>query len=123
MKKTYKTGDWIENKGVVIKPVNGPAFAVYPKNIKPCDWWDGKKSCEDIFCQMPTLKQLQLIFENKDLINRVLKEHKGEPLKDECYWSSTESYSLLSWELLMDYGFNNTSYKGNGYCVRPVLAF
>ena len=94
---------WIENKGVLIE-IDGEIphkFIVYKHDIKEeCDWWDGKKACEDIFCRMPTCKELLVISENKKEIDELMKEHGGEPLKDECYWSSSEIYGydfLSAW--------------------------
>lgn len=88
---------WIENKGVLIE-IDGEIphkFIVYKHDIKEeCDWWDGKKACEDIFCRMPTCKELLVISENKKEIDELMKEHGGEPLKDECYWSSSEGSNL-----------------------------
>ena len=84
---------WIENKGVLIE-IDGEIphkFIIYKHDIKEeCDWWDGKKACEDIFCRMPTCKELLVISENKKEIDELMKEHGGEPLKDEYYWSSSE---------------------------------
>ena len=86
---------WIENKGVLIE-IDGEIphkFIIYKHDIKEeCDWWDGKKACEDIFCRMPTCKELLVISENKKEIDELMKEHGGEPLKDEYYWSSSENY-------------------------------
>lgn len=85
---------WIENKGVLIE-IDGEIphkFIIYKHDIKEeCDWWDGKKACEDIFCRMPTCKELLVISENKKEIDELMKEHGGEPLKDEYYWSSSEN--------------------------------
>lgn len=84
---------WIENKGVLIE-IDGEIphkFIIYKHDIKEeCDWWDGKKACEDIFCRMPTCKELLVISENKKEIDELMKEHGGETLKDEYYWSSSE---------------------------------
>lgn len=91
---------WIENKGVLIE-IDGEIphkFIVYKHDIKEeCDWWDGKKACEDIFCRMPTCKELLVISENKKEIDELMKEHGGEPLKDECYWSSSEYGNYCAW--------------------------
>lgn len=119
---------WIENKGVLIE-IDGEIphkFIVYKHDIKEeCDWWDGKKACEDIFCRMPTCKELLVISENKKEIDELMKEHGGEPLKDECYWSSSESgnYGTGAWVVRPSDGsmvYGNKSYSGR---VRCVLAF
>lgn len=109
---------WIENKGVLIE-IDGEIphkFIVYKYDIKEeCDWWDGKKACEDIFCRMPTCKELLVISENKKEIDELMKEHGGEPLKDECYWSSSESTNGTAWNvrpsdgLMRNYGTKHSS--------------
>ena len=113
---------WIENKGVLIE-IDGEIphkFIIYKHDIKEeCDWWDGKKACEDIFCRMPTCKELLVISENKKEIDELMKEHGGEPLKDEYYWSSSESYYLYAaWTVRPSDGSMNYYY--NKLSSRPV---
>lgn len=116
---------WIENKGVLIE-IDGEIphkFIVYKHDIKEeCDWWDGKKACEDIFCRMPTCKELLVISENKKEIDELMKEHGGEPLKDECYWSSSEYGISYAWYVRPSDGHVSNHYtKYNGRPVRCVL--
>lgn len=117
---------WIENKGVLIE-IDGEIphkFIVYKHDIKEeCDWWDGKKACEDIFCRMPTCKELLVISENKKEIDELMKEHGGEPLKDECYWSSSESYyrGYSAWVVRPSDGGMSHSGKNYSGRVRCVL--
>lgn len=116
---------WIENKGVLIE-IDGEIphkFIVYKHDIKEeCDWWDGKKACEDIFCRMPTCKELLVISENKKEIDELMKEHGGEPLKDECYWSSSESSNYGAWGVRPSDGNMGYYYdKSNSLPVRCVL--
>lgn len=116
---------WIENKGVLIE-IDGEIphkFIVYKYDIKEeCDWWDGKKACEDIFCRMPTCKELLVISENKKEIDELMKEHGGEPLKDECYWSSSEdSYYSSAWNVRPSDGTMYGSIKVSSGRVRCVL--
>lgn len=115
---------WIENKGVLIE-IDGEIphkFIVYKHDIKEeCDWWDGKKACEDIFCRMPTCKELLVISENKKEIDELMKEHGGEPLKDECYWSSSEYYNNLAWYVRPSDGNVGSGSKDGSAPVRCVL--
>lgn len=116
---------WIENKGVLIE-IDGEIphkFIVYKYDIKEeCDWWDGKKACEDIFCRMPTCKELLVISENKKEIDELMKEHGGEPLKDECYWSSSEYYFSYAWYVRpSDGGMTSSLVKNLSRPVRCVL--
>lgn len=115
---------WIENKGVLIE-IDGEIphkFIVYKHDIKEeCDWWDGKKACEDIFCRMPTCKELLVISENKKEIDELMKEHGGEPLKDECYWSSSEYNYSGAWDVRPSDGYMGTNLKDFSGRVRCVL--
>lgn len=116
---------WIENKGVLIE-IDGEIprkFIVYKHDIKEeCDWWDGKKACEDIFCRMPTCKELLVISENKKEIDELMKEHGGEPLKDEYYWSSSEYSGGTAWVVRPSDGIvDDYGSKNNSLPVRCVL--
>lgn len=116
---------WIENKGVLIE-IDGEIphkFIIYKHDIKEeCDWWDGKKACEDIFCRMPTCKELLVISENKKEIDELMKEHGGEPLKDEYYWSSSEYSYYDAWSVRPSDGYmSNNSNKNYSIPVRCVL--
>ena len=116
---------WIENKGILIE-IDGEIphkFIVFKRDIEEKkDWWDGKKACEDIFCRMPTSRELSIIYENKEEINKLMTENGGEPLKKDFYWSSSEYGNGNAW--LQRFSDGLISYdKTNGYYVRPVLAF
>lgn len=117
---------WIENKGVLIE-VDGEIphkFIVFKRNIEEkMDWFDGKKACEDIFCRMPTSKELSIIYDNKEEINKIMSENGGEPLKDEICWSSSEESNNNAWSQDFDNGRINLNYgKYINIYVRPVLA-
>lgn len=115
---------WIENKGVLIE-IDGEIphkFIVYKHDIKEeCDWWDGKKACEDIFCRMPTCKELLVISENKKEIDELMKEHGGEPLKDEYYWSSSEYSRSYAWGVRPSDGLVDNYTESYSLPVRCVL--
>ena len=117
---------WIENKGVLIE-IDGEIphkFIVYKYDIKEeCDWWDGKKACEDIFCRMPTCKELLVISENKKEIDELMKEHGGETLKDKYYWSSSEKSTSggTAWVVRPSDGGMSLDLKNYSFRVRCVL--
>lgn len=111
-------------KGIVVVEDDCHAFLVLPKEIKEVDWWDGKRKCEEQFAQMPNLWQLEAIHKNKEVLNKAFIAAGGEALDDEAYyWSSTEYTSYAAWRLNVSGGFRASGGKGNGYYVRPVLAF
>lgn len=124
MKKEVKLS-WIENKGVLVEIGREipHKFIVYKHDIeKECDWWDGKKACEGIFCRMPTSKELSIIYENKEKINKLMVEHGGEPLKEEWYWSSSEYDDSWAWNQRFSDGYVYNGSKNYSSYVRPVLA-
>lgn len=112
-------------KGIAVVEDDNHAFLVLPKDIKEIDWWDGKRKCEEQFAQMPNLRQLEVIYKNKEVLNKAFIAAGGEALDDEVfYWSSTEYGSNYAWLLYMNNGYRDYSHKNNNnYYVRPVLAF
>lgn len=112
-------------KGIAVVEDDNHAFLVLPEDIKEVDWWDGKRKCEEQFAQMPNLRQLEVIYKNKEVLSKAFIAAGGETLDDEVfYWSSTEHSGNHAWELGLTLGYRNFNYKGstNDY-VRPVLAF
>ena len=111
-------------KGIAIVEDDNHAFLVLPKDIKEVDWWDGKRKCEEQFAQMPNLRQLGLIYKNKEVLNKAFIAAGGEALDDKAYyWSSTEYNSNLAWLLYLNYGGRGYNLKDGSNYVRPVLAF
>lgn len=112
-------------KGIAVVEDDYHAFLVLPNDVKNVDWWDGKRKCEEQFAQMPNLRQLEVIYKNKEVLNKAFIAAGGEALDDEAYyWSSTEYNSGNAWWLIMISGYRDYSNKNYGnYYVRPVLAF
>lgn len=111
-------------KGIAVVEDDNHAFLVLAKDIKEVDWWDGKRKCEEQFAQMPNLRQLKVIYKNKEVLNKAFIAAGGEALDDEVfYWSSTEYLSNGAWILYMGNGYRYNSNKSNNVYVRPVLAF
>lgn len=112
-------------KGIVVVEDDYHAFLILPKDIKEVDWWDGKRKCEEQFAQMPNLRQLEVIYKNKEVLNKAFIAAGGEALDDGAYyWSSTEYYSGSAWLLSMSNGYRLNYDKDYDYpYVRPVLAF
>ena len=69
-----------------------------------------------------SLLEWLLYLENKEIIDKKLKEHGGEPLKDEYYWSSSD-YSDGAWYVRPSDGGMYYGTKGYSLPVRCVLAF
>lgn len=110
-------------KGIVVVEDEYHAFAMHPELIEDVDWYDGKKECEEIFAEIPNLRQCQAIYDNKEVLNKSLTAAGFAPIDDEIVWSSTESTNYGAWTFYMGNGnrtYNTKNY--NTYYVRPVLA-
>ena len=82
------------------------------------NWYDAVK------VGIPTKEEWMSIVENLDAVNKALIRAGGEPLKNDWYWSSSESSSGSAWLSYLDTSYGLDWYtKGyrNTY-VRPVLA-
>lgn len=110
-------------KGIVVVEDEYHAFAMHPEMIEDVDWYDGKKECEELFAEMPNLRQCQAIYDNKGVLNQSLTAAGFTPIDDETVWSSTEFNNYFAWVFNMFNGsrFYYSKIDGNNY-VRPVLA-
>lgn len=74
-----------------------------------------------------SLLEWLLYLENKEIIDKKLKEHGGKPLKDAFYWSSSEgyygSYDYGAWVVRPSDGSMYNCSKTSSIRVRCVLAF
>lgn len=110
-------------KGIVVVEDEYHAFAMHPEMIEDVDWYDGKKECEELFAEMPNLRQCQAIYDNKGVLNQSLTAAGFTPIDDETAWSSTEGNNLNAWGFGMNNGYRYYSNKGHSFnYVRPVLA-
>lgn len=96
--------------------------------------WDGQGNTESMksylnpkidleeFEYIPSVAQLHLILLNINEINKALEYVGGTPLKEDCYWSSTESSSNFSWYVNFYSGGTWRYGKSYSYAVRPSVA-
>ena len=72
-----------------------------------------------------SLLEWLLYLENKKIIDKKMKEHGGETLKDKYYWSSSEDYrnDFHAWVVRPSDGDMGSSTKNDSGRVRCVLAF
>lgn len=75
-----------------------------------------------------SLLEWLLYLENKEIIDKKLKEHGGKPLKDAFYWSSSEYYCNYNYPTVWVVKPSNGSMCSNGlkstsYRVRCVIEF
>ena len=77
---------------------------------------------------LPAVDELELIYQNKSIINRRLNEKGYGEVVDDLYWSSTESseFEFCAWYVRMSDGYTSNNYyytKRDYYYVRAVSAF
>lgn len=115
-----KIGDLYKN-GIYIGSYNGKDVVMALKDEGEYTF-DEAMDLED---KRPlSLLEWLLYLESKEIIDKKLKEHGGEPLKDEYYWSSSESSSYGAWDVRPSDGYMLDDYlKLNSRPVRCVLAF
>lgn len=108
--------------GIYIGSYNGKDVVMALKDEEDEYTFDEAMDLED---KRPlSLLEWLLYLENKEIIDKKLKEHGGEPLKDKYYWSSSETYGYYAWLVRPSNGsMYGTSYKGYSLPVRCVLAF
>lgn len=97
--------------------------------------WDGEGNTNDIREALnpqiklnddqyiPSVAQLHLLLMNIVEVNKALKEAGGEPLKEDCYWSSTEYSSNFTWHVSFGSWFTNYGHKYGNFTVRPAVAY
>ena len=117
-----KIGDLYKN-GIYIGSYNGKDVVMALKDEEDEYAFDEAMDLED---KRPlSLLEWLLYLENKEIIDKKLKEHSGEPLKDEYYWSSSEGsgYDDNAWVVRPSDGYMYGNLKTTSYRVRCVLAF
>ena len=115
-----KIGDLYKG-GIYIGSYNGKDVVMALKNEEDEYTFDEAMNLED---KRPlSLLEWLLYLENKEIIDKKLKEHGGEPLKDEYYWSSSEYYGhdTLAWVVRPSDGYMFNFIKNLSYRVRCVF--
>lgn len=109
--------------GIYIGSYNGKDVVMALKDEEDEYAFDEAMDLED---KRPlSLLEWLLYLENKEIIDKKLKEHSGEPLKDEYYWSSSEGYygGYSAWVVRPSDGTVDSYHKNYSNRVRCVLAF
>lgn len=117
-----KIGD-LYKSGIYIGSYNGKDVVMALKDEEDEYAFDEAMDLED---KRPlSLLEWLLYLENKKIIDKKLKEHSGEPLKDEYYWSSSEGSldGYYAWVVRPSDGGMYYTSKTYSYRVRYVLAF
>ena len=99
-------------------------FYVAMNNLGIMTWTNANSSCQNYsFCgnlkgTLPTLYQLQDIYNNKSHINSLLSIYSGTQITDNYYWSSTSYTNNLYYIVYMS---NGVAGGGSNSDVRPIL--
>ena len=73
---------------------------------------------------IPTAGQLAAMFLFRKELNKALEMVGGTPMKEDVYWSSSESGAWYSWGVYFDSGsVHYWNYLYNDFYVRPCTAF
>ena len=88
-------------------------FEVYCEDLGPSSWTDAIGLCTKLGdgWRLPTILELQLMYENKNLIGN---------LKNSSYWSSTEFNPITAWYFSFYNGGTYNYFMTNPYSVRAV---
>ena len=85
-------------------------------NGRPMNWNDAHEQG----INMPTKKQLQLMYVFKDELNELLLQADGNTMQSSYYWSSTESSMSYCWIVDFGNGYTGTGSKYYTGYVRAV---
>lgn len=104
--------------GVRAAQINGRIiYLALRDELEPMNWYDAVK------VGIPSKEEWMAIAENLDAVNKALIRAGGEPLKRDCYWSSSETSSYYAWTALLGNSYLDYTTKGDIiHYVRPVLA-
>ena len=72
---------------------------------------------------LPSKKELMVICDVKDLVNKTLAQYSYKEISNNWYWSSTERDEFCAWGVDMDYGYTYDFDKYDFNYVRAVSAF
>ena len=120
------------NGSVVAVKAPGMSFYVTMEDLGEKNWSYANISCQNYSpCKtlkgmLPTLDQLETMYNNKSLLNSLLSANGGTVLRENRYWSSTlfgpgGSSGTTRYRMDMSDGYATNSYDYNSYYVRPVL--
>lgn len=95
--------------------------------------FDGDSATKHLRCQyyldissgqyIPTLGQLCVMYIYKDILHRALDIVQGEPLKEDCYWSSSEADQSYSYFVRFSDGAISSGNKSVIRWIRPCIPF
>ena len=72
---------------------------------------------------LPNMAELNILYQNKAVVNAALQKINRTGVTNSYYWSSTESERSVAWRFDMRDGGGSVFDKPRNYYVRPVLAY
>jgi hypothetical protein len=118
-KDTTKYDGYKDNYLDAVADWNGKANTEHLKAIglnKEIELADGE--------YIPSLGEMYLIYLNRKALNQALELIGSDPIKDDWYWTSTESSATGAWGLhLYGRAYNFYAKASTTFRVRPVSAF
>ena len=107
-----------EREGVVIPALRKVLFA---KCLGEMRWEEAMEAAEKAGGKMPDRKEAKYLAYLVDDINRILKEHGGDPLEG-WNWASLEFSATHAWYVYFSSGYLYTNNKYNSNYVRALAA-
>ena len=120
-KPLYDIGSYDARYGIYAGMCNHKQIWLALKNAPEEKTWGDAKAYCDGNTYLPTKEELMLIYVNKDIINQALIKAGGEPMKDDCYWSSSKKSDNCFWGLKLSSGAIGIFDSQVTLYVRPVL--
>lgn len=110
---------WCEENGTIEIISNNEHFFISPDPSFSMNWYDALRFTEDDNWTLPTLKQLKIISNNIDKINKIIKDNNGYIL-DGWLWSKEENKKHCGKLLSLSSGYVHYDKKKNYNNVRLV---
>ena len=107
----------LSEQQIIGTPIKIGNFEVAKNDFpKKMTWYKAKKACTDLGkgWRLPTKDELNLMFENKDII---------DGFSNYYYWSSTEMSNYGAWGQSFNFGYQNDYGKHDYSYVRAVRSF
>lgn len=87
-----------------------------------CSWDDAMRFHRNGIWNLPTIKQLEILFNYFENVNAIIRENGGYELIKRWYWSCEEKDVSCAWGVRIDYCNEFRTYKCGLYYVRAVAA-
>lgn len=108
-----------EHNGVFVPIINK---VIQLKDLSKSATWHGAlKLAKDAGGELMSRKDADIIHYFLEDINRILREHGGDPIES-YHWTSMEYNAANAWSVSFDSGYVGTTGKSYGFAARAVVA-